>query len=604
MSTIFPGSASVNQEFNGYRFNGTTWDIIGQEYNPTVYSGTQPENGKAGDIWIDSSIDVPAISPETILTINSASTIYLDKVSASTTYATKTELENIDLSPYLTSSNASSTYITKVSASTTYATKAELANIDLSSASAAAVAAIVDSAPATLDTLNELAAALGDDANYASTITTALGTKAPSASPTFTGTVVIPTLDLTNPLSPQDGGTGLNSLGSAGYVLKVNSGANALEWGSIAGAVYQENAPVSPQVGDVWVDSNASASVINTNDFLLKADVPTTPVYKMNIGTTSERPTGAAGLFRFNSTTGYPEWYDTETSLWWNFYEEKNLLIEYLVIAGGGGGGGTLGGGGGAGGYLTNTQTFLKNTSYTLTVGAGGAAGAVDNPGVNGSNSIFSSIISIGGGYGPRGNTSTALSGGTGGSGGGSGGASSTATAGGAGTSGQGFAGGGFDASVGTYTPGNGGGGAGAVGGGAINAANISSARGGTGGSGLSSSITGSAVTRSGGGGGGGWAVAGTAGTGGGGAGGVATGSINGVAGTANTGGGGGGAAQQNSGAYTGGVGGAGGSGIVILSYPSSRTITIGAGLTASTSFVNANKVTIFTAGTGTVSFV
>jgi hypothetical protein len=40
------------------------------------------------------------------------------------------------------------------------------------------------------------------------------------------------------------------------------------------------------------------------------------------------------------------------------------------------------------------------------------------------------------------------------------------------------------------------------------------------------------------------------------------------------------------------------------LSYPSSRTITIGAGLTASTSFVNANKVTIFTAGTGTVSFV
>ena len=70
-----------------------------------------------------------------------------------------------------------STYLTNSSASTIYATKTELNNIDLSSASAAAVAAIVDSAPATLDTLNELAAALGDDANYASTITTALGTK-------------------------------------------------------------------------------------------------------------------------------------------------------------------------------------------------------------------------------------------------------------------------------------------------------------------------------------------------------------------------------------------------------------------------------------------
>ena len=41
-----------------------------------------------------------------------------------------------------------------------------------------AAAAIVDSAPSALNTLNELAAALGDDANYAATITTALGEKA------------------------------------------------------------------------------------------------------------------------------------------------------------------------------------------------------------------------------------------------------------------------------------------------------------------------------------------------------------------------------------------------------------------------------------------
>jgi hypothetical protein len=44
-----------------------------------------------------------------------------------------------------------------------------------------AVSALVDSAPGTLDTLNELAAALGDDHNYATTITTALGTKANSS---------------------------------------------------------------------------------------------------------------------------------------------------------------------------------------------------------------------------------------------------------------------------------------------------------------------------------------------------------------------------------------------------------------------------------------
>jgi hypothetical protein len=40
-----------------------------------------------------------------------------------------------------------------------------------------AVSALVDSAPATLDTLNELAAALGDDANFSTTVTTSIGTK-------------------------------------------------------------------------------------------------------------------------------------------------------------------------------------------------------------------------------------------------------------------------------------------------------------------------------------------------------------------------------------------------------------------------------------------
>jgi len=53
------------------------------------------------------------------------------------------------------------------------------------------VNALLTGAPAALDTLDELAAALGDDANFASTVTTSLGTKAPLASPTFTGTVTV-----------------------------------------------------------------------------------------------------------------------------------------------------------------------------------------------------------------------------------------------------------------------------------------------------------------------------------------------------------------------------------------------------------------------------
>jgi len=56
-----------------------------------------------------------------------------------------------------------------------------------------AVSNLVDGAPDLLNTLNELAAAINDDANYTTTITTALGTKAPLASPALTGTPTAPT---------------------------------------------------------------------------------------------------------------------------------------------------------------------------------------------------------------------------------------------------------------------------------------------------------------------------------------------------------------------------------------------------------------------------
>lgn len=57
----------------------------------------------------------------------------------------------------------------------------------------AAVAALVASSPAALDTLNELAAALGNDPNFATTMTNLLAAKAPLASPALTGTPTAPT---------------------------------------------------------------------------------------------------------------------------------------------------------------------------------------------------------------------------------------------------------------------------------------------------------------------------------------------------------------------------------------------------------------------------
>lgn len=57
----------------------------------------------------------------------------------------------------------------------------------------AAVLALIGGAPATLDTLKEIAVAINNDPNFSTTINNALGLKAPLASPGLTGTPTAPT---------------------------------------------------------------------------------------------------------------------------------------------------------------------------------------------------------------------------------------------------------------------------------------------------------------------------------------------------------------------------------------------------------------------------
>ena len=57
---------------------------------------------------------------------------------------------------------------------------------------------LVDSAPSTLDTLNELAAALGDDANFSTTISNSIGTKLALAGGTMSGDINMGTNNITN----------------------------------------------------------------------------------------------------------------------------------------------------------------------------------------------------------------------------------------------------------------------------------------------------------------------------------------------------------------------------------------------------------------------
>ena len=301
------------------------------------------------------------------------------------------------------------------------------------------------------------------------------------------------------------------------------------------------------------------------------------------------------------------------------------LTVDYLVVAGGGGG--NTGGGGGGGlrtsytnssslnGHSESSLSLSVATNYTVTIGGGGLGTNNANRlnTTSGINSVFSTITSTGGGRsGLTDATSPLQNGASGGSGGGGAGDGRGSTGGPAVTAPvtQGYSGG-NGASPSPYPGGGGGGAAGAgsngsggAGGNAGNglAVNIISAANAT--SSSIGEVFGSDVYFAGGGGGGVvWSSGATSG-GSGGTGGGGNGSItgNGENGDPNTGGGGGGYYNYT----TSNSGGSGGSGVVILRYPNSYTITVGSGIieaSGSPFTEGSNKVSVFTGGTGSISF-
>lgn len=127
----------------------------------------------------------------TYLTANSyANESYVDTAEVDAKAYTDTR-ETAITSAYTTAiANSSSSSSTTSNAYT----DAEIASAttNLEAYTDTAVANVVDSAPAVLDTLNELAAALGDDANFATTVSNDLGTRVSKAGDTMAGALTLP----------------------------------------------------------------------------------------------------------------------------------------------------------------------------------------------------------------------------------------------------------------------------------------------------------------------------------------------------------------------------------------------------------------------------
>ena len=94
------------------------------------------------------------------------------------------------------------------------------------------ITALVDSSPATLNTLNELAAALGDDPNFATTTANSIGTKLPLAGGSLSGNLDLPDNIKIRLGASQDLEISHESAGGGASIIKESGSGNLKIYGS------------------------------------------------------------------------------------------------------------------------------------------------------------------------------------------------------------------------------------------------------------------------------------------------------------------------------------------------------------------------------------
>ena len=158
------------------------------------------------DVNASAAIDWTKIAPSA--TVSTTELGYLDGVTS----AIQTQLDS-----KLATSTAASTYAPLASPALTGVPTAPTAAADTNTTQIATTAYVqgelnqlVNSAPLALDTLKELADALGSDANFSTTVTNSIATKLPLAGGTMSGAIAMGTNKITglgDPTSAQDAAT-------------------------------------------------------------------------------------------------------------------------------------------------------------------------------------------------------------------------------------------------------------------------------------------------------------------------------------------------------------------------------------------------------------
>ena len=124
------------------------------------------------------------------------------------------------------------------------------------------VAGLVDSAPGALDTLNELAAAIGDDANFSTTITNSIATKLPLAGGTMTGAIAMGNSKITGLATP----TASTDAATKGYIDSTFSETAAAAASATAAAASAASAASSyDQFDDRYLGSKSSDPTVDND---------------------------------------------------------------------------------------------------------------------------------------------------------------------------------------------------------------------------------------------------------------------------------------------------------------------------------------------------
>jgi hypothetical protein len=138
-------------------------------------------DGKASDAQT-AAITAAGTAADTKVSTHSSDTTNVHGISDTSLLALKSEVAAVTPAT-LGLGNVDNTADASKPVSTAQATAIATAKSEAIADATARVTAVIASAPGALDTLDELAAALGDDANFASSVTTSLGLKVDSLTP-------------------------------------------------------------------------------------------------------------------------------------------------------------------------------------------------------------------------------------------------------------------------------------------------------------------------------------------------------------------------------------------------------------------------------------